>query len=408
MKKDSPLEGSTVLVGVCGGIAAYKSAQLVRCLRKEEARVRVVMTRSAQAFVGPLTFEALSEEPVFLDMFELGGDAGIRHIAWAQEADAAVIAPATANMVAKLANGLADDALSTLMLAMTTPVLVCPAMNSRMYENRVVQANLRRLCDLGFHVLAPDCGALACGTFGPGRLPDPEIVVDRLKRILLPKDFEDTRVLVTAGPTREPIDPVRFISNPSTGKMGYAVAQAAEHRGARVVLVCGPTALPDPVNVEVVRVTTALEMAEAVYAHAEEAQVVVKTAAVADYRPEAPEKLKIKKTEGPRTLSLTRNPDILRELGSRKQRGQVLVGFAAETHDLDVYAVTKLQEKNLDMIVANLIGARDSGFAAETNRVKVFFRDGTQEVFPVMAKKAVAHLLLDRVHAALYAGRGAP
>ncbi|MFC1896534.1 bifunctional phosphopantothenoylcysteine decarboxylase/phosphopantothenate--cysteine ligase CoaBC [Thermodesulfobacteriota bacterium] len=391
------LKNKTIVVGVTGGIAAYKSVELVRLLAKEEAKVRVVMTRNAQYFVGPLTFRVLSGEPVFTDMFETHGDVSIWHISWAEEAEAVIIAPATANIIGKLAHGIADDPLSTMMLAVEAPVMICPSMNTHMYENEIVQRNLERLSERGFHVVSPGSGPLACGATGPGRLPEPPVIVDRLLRILRPQDFAGFRVLVTAGPTQEPIDPVRYISNPSTGMMGFAIARAAEHRGAEVILVSGPSPLPDPLNVEVVRVRTAREMAEAVYERTEHSRVIIKTAAVADYRPEKFEDQKIKKAQGPNTLSLALNPDILKELGRRKKPGQVLVGFAAETQELSRNAQQKLDEKNLDMIVANLIGSPGSGFGTQTNKVSFFFHDGTRETLPLLSKDAVAHALLDRV-----------
>lgn len=390
------IQDKNVVLGVCGGIAAYKSVELLRLLVKHGARVRTVMTRNAREFVGPVTFEALSKQAVCADLFERGTDASIRHIEWAQEADAVVIAPATANIIGKLANGLADDALSTLMTAVTCPVVICPSMNTHMYENKAVQRNIKRLKDDGYFVLEPEAGELACGTSGPGRLPEPEDILDRLRYRLAPKDFQDKRVLVTAGPTQEPIDPVRFISNPSSGKMGYAVARAAEHRGGRVVLITGPTHLPDPNNVSVVKVRTAQEMAHKVFEHMPDVEVVVKTAAVSDFRPKDQADHKLKKDTEETVLVLQKNQDILQELGRRK-KGQILVGFAAETQNIEQYAAKKLAEKNLDMIAANLVGQTASGFASDTNEMILFFKDGTKEALPVMPKEEVAHILLDRI-----------
>lgn len=398
------LDGRTVVLGVTGGIAAYKSVELVRLMRGAGARVRVVMTRSATRFVGPTTFEALCGEPVWLEMFENPSRAVMRHIDWAQQSDAVVVAPATANILGKLAGGIADDALSTLLLAATCPVMLCPAMNSHMFHHPAVARNLARLAADGHCILAPDSGDLACGTVGPGRLPDPGVIFDRLLALLTPKDYSGRRLLVTAGPTREALDPVRFLSNPSSGRMGFAVARAAEHRGAAVTLVSGPSGLADPANVATVRVTTAREMAEAVWSRAGEADVVVKTAAVSDYRPVATAPQKIKKGTGDTALALTRNPDILLELGRRKQEHQILVGFAAETEHLAEYAAAKLKEKNLDLIVANRIGAPGAGFQTETNIVSLFFRDGRHEAVGSMSKSDLAHLILDRV-ADLAAGR---
>jgi phosphopantothenoylcysteine decarboxylase/phosphopantothenate--cysteine ligase len=393
----SILQNKRLVLGVSGGIAAYKAVELLRLLTGAGASVRVIMTRNAQWFVGKTTFEALSGRPVFSDMFDAAGDGSIRHIDWARETDAAVIAPATANIVGKLANGIADDALSTFMMAVTAPKIICPAMNTHMYESPAVQRNLDRLRSDGFAILSPDAGDLACGTVGPGRLPDPSVIFDRLIDQLTPKDFAGMTVLVTAGPTREHFDPVRFLSNPSSGKMGYAAARAAEHRGARVVLISGPTAISPPLNVETVFVENAEEMAAAVFQHAPNADVVVKTAAVSDYRPGSRETQKIKKTDGSLPLMLERTEDILRSLGKRKPKRQVLVGFAAETEALETHAEQKLREKNLDLIAGNLLGGADAGFGTDTNRVILFFSDGRKEVLPVMEKEAVAHALLDRI-----------
>jgi phosphopantothenoylcysteine decarboxylase/phosphopantothenate--cysteine ligase len=391
------LDGKTVVLGVTGGIAAYKSVELLRLMRGAGARVRVVMTRSATRFVGPTTFEALCGEPVWLEMFESRSDAAMRHIDWAQQSDAVVVAPATANILGKLAGGIADDPLSTLLLAAICPVMLCPAMNAHMFCHPAVARNLARLAADGHCILAPDSGDLACGTVGAGRLPDPTVIYDRLLALLACKDYSGRRILVTAGPTREPLDPVRFLSNPSSGRMGFAVARAAEHRGAVVTLVSGPSELADPTNVATVRVTTAREMAEAVWRRAGEADIVVKTAAVSDYRPASMAPQKIKKGSADTTLALTRNPDILLELGRRKQGHQILVGFAAETEHVEEYAAVKLKEKNLDLVVANRIGVPGAGFEAETNIVSLFYRDGRREDVESMSKSDLAHLLLDRV-----------
>ena len=392
------LQDKQLILGVCGGIAAYKSVELLRLMSKQGARVRGVMTRHAGEFVAPLTFEALSGEPVCIDLFDrTDRDASIRHIDWAQEADAAVIAPATANLVAKLANGMADDALSTFLLAMICPVLVCPSMNTHMYQHPSVQRNLDRLKTDGHMVLEPGAGQLACGTVGPGRLPEPEQILDRLIARLTPKDLAGKRVLVTAGPTREFIDPVRFISNPSSGKMGFAVATAAEHRGAEVTLVAGPSHLSDPTNIQTIRVVSAREMAEAVFDHFEAADIIIKTAAVSDYSPRETADHKIKKGAEEMDLVLQKNIDILRTLGGRKRPDQFLAGFAAETRDLRENACKKLVEKNLDMIVGNLVGNPDSGFSADTNRVTLFFPNREKEPLEIMDKAAVAHRILDRI-----------
>lgn len=389
-------ENKNIVLGVCGGIAAYKSVELLRQLVKLGARVRVMMTRSAARFVGPMTFEVLSENQVCVDLFDEKDDAAIRHIAWAEAAHGVVIAPATANMVAKLAHGIADDALSTFMLAVCCPVMICPSMNSNMFEHPAHRRNLDQLLTDGCHVLAPGEGDLACGTTGPGRLPEPAEIVDRLASFLTTNDLAGRNVLVTAGPTREAIDPVRFVSNPSSGKMGYAIARAAEYRGARVTLVSGPVGLEPPINVTMVPVVTANDMAEAVFTRLEDSHVVVKVAAVSDYRPVQTAPHKIKKGERRLQLTLERTTDILKTIGARKHH-QFVVGFAAETQDMEVYALEKLQEKRLDMIAANLIGPPDSGFASDTNRITLFFADGRQEKLDIMDKDRLAHLILDRV-----------
>jgi phosphopantothenoylcysteine decarboxylase/phosphopantothenate--cysteine ligase len=391
------IQGKKVILGVCGGIAAYKAVELLRGLKKQGANVRVIMTENASWFVGPLTFHALSGVPVFSGLFNESDDTCFKHIEWAQEADIAVIAPATANMIGKLANGIADDALSTFILAVTCTRIVCPSMNSHMYENRAVQRNLDILESDGYIILEPGAGELACGTTGPGRLPEPELILDRIINQLTNKDFIGKKVLVTAGPTQEPMDPVRFISNPSSGKMGYAIARAAEHRGADVTLVTGPTYLPDPVNVSVIRVRTAEEMAFAVFSHIEEASIIIKSAAVSDYRPKIMSSHKIKKESGDLVVEFERTQDILKTIGEKRQR-RILVGFAAETQELEKYANKKLAEKNLDIIVGNIVGKPGSGFDSETNQVTFFYRNGTSESLDSMEKNNVAHELLDRIH----------
>ena len=389
------LAGKNVTLGVTGGIAAYKAVELLRLLTKAGAEVRVIMTENAGWFVGPGTFQALSGKPVCTSVFE-EGDAAIRHIDWARNTDLAVIAPATANCIGKLAGGIADDALSTYMLAVTAPVVLCPAMNTNMYAHPSVQRNLEILRGFGHILMAPDAGQLACGTEGPGRLPDPAYIMEKLAAVMAPQDLAGRTVLVTAGPTREPIDPVRYISNPSSGKMGFAVARAARQRGARVILVSGPVGLADPADVETHRVATAREMHACVMAHLEQADIVIKTAAVSDYRPSSPAAHKIKKSTERLTLELEKTPDILQEVGSRKG-SRLLVGFAAETRDLKANALQKLEAKNLDLIVGNLIGAPDSGFAGDTNQVTFFGPDGTVEALAVMSKENAAHRLLDRI-----------
>lgn len=392
----SVLENKRIILGVSGGIAAYKSVELLRLLTAAGARVRVAMTQNAQRFVGPLTFKVLSGESVCTDLFEKEEDTTIRHIDWAREADGVVIAPATANIIGKHANGIADDALSTLLMAVTAPILICPSMNTHMLASRPVQMNLKRLQEMGIIVMEPDSGQLACGDSGAGRLPDPPRILDQLVRMLCAKDFAGKRVLVTAGPTYEPFDPVRFIGNPSSGKMGYAIARAAELRGADVTLVSGPCSLAAPDRVKTIRVRSAAEMASAVFGRSDRMDVIVKAAAVSDYRPAETASEKIKKDREELKLSLVKTQDILKTLGQGK-KNQVLVGFAAETENLEDNAQKKLKEKNCDMVVGNLVGRDLSGFAADTNQVTLFFKDGSAEPLDVMAKDEVAWVLLDRV-----------
>jgi len=401
------IKNKKVILAVCGGIAAYKSIEILRLLKQADAEVRVVLTKSAQWFVGALSFEALSGQPVFKDMFQDGSEASLRHIDWAQEADGVIIAPATANMIGKLANGIADDALSTFMLAVTSPVLICPSMNTHMYANQAVQRNLDTLRSDGYVVVEPASGQLACGTTGSGRLPEPEEIFDRFLGCLSPKDLVGKKILVTAGPTIEPIDPVRFISNPSSGKMGFAVARAAEHRGAEVTLISGPTHLADPMNVTTIRVRTAEEMAGHVFQQMGNADVIIKSAAVSDYGPKESEAHKIKKGKNELVLHLQQNEDILKVLGQKKKH-QILVGFAAETKDLEKNATQKLAEKNLDIIAGNLVGSSDSGFESDTNTVTLFFKDGTTESLPTMEKLGVAHILLDRIVTKMLSAATAP
>jgi phosphopantothenoylcysteine decarboxylase/phosphopantothenate--cysteine ligase len=389
------LKDKNVTLGVTGGIAAYKSVELLRLLTKAGARVRVIMTDNARWFVGPGTFQALSGQPVCTSVFD-EGDAAIRHIDWAQATDLAVIAPATANCIGKLAHGIADDALSTYMLAVTAPVVICPAMNSHMYEHPAVRRNIEILRGYGHVLIDPDAGRLACGTVGPGRLPEPAFIMAKLAGIVAPDDFVGRTVLVTAGPTREAIDPVRFISNPSSGKMGFAIAEAARQRGAKVKLVCGPVDLPAPIDVEVHRITSAQEMYDCVMDLVEDADIVIKTAAVSDYRPVVMAEHKIKKDADRLTLELEKTRDILKEIGHRKGN-RLVIGFAAETQNLRENATQKLTEKKLDLIVGNVIGAPDSGFALDTNLVTFFFPDGSTEKMEVMDKGILAHRLLDRI-----------
>ena len=402
------LKGKNVILGVCGGIAAYKAVALLRLLKKADAHVRVVMTRSAQAFVGETTFRVLSENAVCTGLFNTN-ESSVRHIEWATKADLMVVAPATANFIGKMAHGIADDALTTMLMAVTSPKVVCPSMNTHMYENLAVQRNLDILEGDGVLIVEPGTGELACKTTGAGRLPEPALILDRLAAALTKKDLKGKTFLISAGPTREAIDPVRYISNHSSGKMGYAIAAAAEKRGATVTLVSGPVSLEPPLGVDVVNVVSAGEMADAVLDRFDGCDVLVKVAAVADYRPCDPKARKIKKKDQVHhperlqqhlTLALVENPDILKLAGQKKTR-QFVVGFAAETHDLEANALIKIEKKNLDMIAANLVGVEGSGFGCDFNKVKLFFRDGTVRDIPAMEKQAVANHLLDEIRARL-------
>ncbi|NHM25642.1 bifunctional phosphopantothenoylcysteine decarboxylase/phosphopantothenate--cysteine ligase CoaBC [Desulfofundulus sp. TPOSR] len=399
------LADRSVILGVTGGIAAYKAAELASALVKAGALVDVVMTQAAQEFVRPLTFAALTGRPVHTDLFNPPAGGAIPHIELATRADLVVIAPATANILAKLAHGLADDLLSSLVLAVTCPVLLCPAMNACMYAHPAVQANLKRLVEMGYHILEPEAGRLACGVEGRGRLPAPEVILEHIKGLISsPGDFGGIKVLVTAGGTREPLDPVRYISNRSSGKMGYALAAAAIQRGAAVTLVSAPTSLDPPAGAELVSVETARQMYQAVMERFSTQDVVIKAAAVADYRPKIVADQKIKKSEGTLILELEKNPDILYELGQRKEPHQTLVGFAAETEDLEANAQQKLRKKNLDLLVANDVTQPGAGFGADTNIVKLFYRDGRTQSLPVMDKKTLAHRILDAVIELRYPG----
>jgi len=391
------LKGKCILLGVTGGIAAYKAVEILRGLVKEGADVWTIMTRAAQEFITPLTFQVLSGHHVRTELFSPIRGGEVEHIALAERAHVAVVAPATANILAKMAHGIADDLLSTTLLALRCPVVVCPAMNVNMYRHPTVQENLTLLRRRGVHVVEPEEGELACGWEGKGRLAAPEIVVERLREVLAPKDLTEEHVLVTAGPTREPLDPVRFLSNPSSGKMGFALARAARLRGARVTLVSGPTGLRPPEGVRFVSVTTAEEMFKAVLETFPEATVVVKAAAVADFRPKTRIPQKIKKGDSERfVLELERTPDILLELG-RKKGERILVGFAAETRDVVKSAREKLQRKNLDLIVANDLTREGAGFGVDTNEVILVHRNGAEEALPRLTKAEVAWIILDRI-----------
>ncbi len=390
------LQGKNIVLGVSGGIAVYKVVELLRLLTKAGADVHIIMSKNACEFVTPLTFQTLSGHPVHTDLFSLSQEQEIDHISLADRADLFILAPATANLVGKISQGLADDLLTTSVMATKAPVLIVPAMNSNMYENPIYQRNQNDLAGLGYHILEPVNGALACGWDGQGKLPDPTVIFGAVESVLTAKDMLGCHVLITAGPTREEIDPVRYISNYSSGKMGFAIATAAQQRGAQVILVSGPTNLTVPTGVRCIPVISADEMYSVVFDHLENIDVVIKAAAVADYRPVDRSVQKMKKTADELTLDLEKNPDILTELGQQKE-DRVLVGFAAETERLLVHAAEKLQKKNLDLIVANDITQDGAGFDVDTNIVRLLHADGRVEELEKMSKSQVAQRLLDRV-----------
>jgi phosphopantothenoylcysteine decarboxylase / phosphopantothenate---cysteine ligase len=392
----SGLQGKRVLLGVTGSIAAYKAAEWVRSLVKEEAMVTVVMTEAAERFVAPLTFSALSGNPVHRDMFDETPDRVMAHINLSREADVILVAPATAQTIGRLAHGMADNLLATVVLAARIPVVVCPAMNSVMLSHPATLANISRLEQFGYHLVQPGSGSLACGDTGDGRLADWDVAREELLALFQRDDLKGRKILITAGPTREPLDPARFLSNRSSGKMGFALARAARRRGAEVTLVTGPVHLPDPPGMEVIRVTTAAEMAAAVFERAKTMEVIVKSAAVADFKPSTYASHKIKKTQQGFHLDLVKNIDILTELGKNRFPGQVLVGFAAESRDHVSEGQRKLREKNLDLIVVNDILGAKTGFDVETNQVTLIDRQASASL-PLLSKEATANRIWDKV-----------
>lgn len=391
------LQDKHIIVGVTGGIAAYKAIEVVSRLRKKGAQVKVVMTEHATHIATPMTFGEISGHPVVMDMWEEIHDWNVEHIALATWADAYLVVPATANIIGKIYNGIADDMLSTTIMATEAPKFICPAMNSGMYRNPIVQRNIMGLRDLGYHFLEPDTGWLACGVTDIGRLPDPEKIVAWLEANLVSQTYDLSKlkgktILITAGGTQEAIDPVRYIGNHSSGKMGYALAQAAQAAGAKTILVSAPTKLPVPSGVDFVGVDSAQTMKEAVEARYDQVDVVIMAAAVADFRVAHVEDQKIKKMES-MTLELIKNPDILESLGKTKGH-QILVGFAAETQNLVAYGQAKVAKKNLDMLVANDVSKSDGGFNVDTNEGYILYPDGGQEVIPHMTKvQMAAHIL---------------
>ena len=391
------LQGKSVVLCVTGGIAAYKAADLTSRLKKQGAEVFVIMTQSATEFITPLTLEVLSGNRVIVDMFERDFPWDVEHISLAKRADVFVIAPATANIIGKAAHGIADDMVSTTLLATKAPLVIAPAMNTGMYENPVVQQNLEILRTHGARIVEPASGRLACGDTGRGKLADPAGIVHAIEHAAAVQDLAGLSVLVTAGPTREAMDPVRFLSNHSTGKMGYAIAESALARGAQVTLITGPVALEPPEGAAVVPVTSACEMRDAVLERLAQTDWIVKAAAVGDYRPAQTAKEKMKKKDGELLVELVRNPDILAEIGERKRSGQLVCGFSMETRDLLENSREKLKKKNCDMMVANNLKTEGAGFAHDTNVATLLFRDGSSEPLTLMQKDVLADIILDRL-----------
>ncbi len=390
------LKGKHIVLGVTGSIAAYKIASLASMLVKKHADITVIMTENATNFINPITFETLTGTKCLVDTFDRNFNYSVEHVALAKSADVFLVAPATANVMAKAAHGLADDMLTTTLLACTCPKIFAPAMNTRMYQNPVTQDNIALLKKYGMEVIDPACGYLACGDTGQGKMPEVEVLAEFIYKALYPKDLAGKNVLVTAGPTREKIDPVRFISNHSSGKMGYAIAREASLRGANVTLVSGPVAIEPPIFAEKIDVVTAQDMYEAVIARAKEQDIIIKAAAVADYSPSAPADEKLKKKDGELSISLERTHDILAELGENKPEGQFLCGFSMETENMLENSVKKLKKKNLDLIVANNVKTEGAGFGVDTNVVTFIDADGADEL-PLLSKEEVASRLLYRI-----------
>lgn len=391
------LKGKTVILGVSGSIAAYKIASLASALVKMHCDVHVIMTQNATNFIHPITFETLTGNKCLVDTFDRNFDYSVEHVALAKKADVVMVAPATANVIAKMAHGLADDMLTTTILACQCPKIVAPAMNTRMFRNSIVQDNMKLLKCYGMEVIDPACGYLACGDTGEGKMPEPELLLQYiLKALITEKDMEGLHVLVTAGPTQEAIDPVRYITNHSTGKMGYAIAKAAAMRGAKVTLVSGPVQIAPPPFVEVVNVVSAEEMFREVTSRAQKQDIIIKTAAVADYRPAVVAAEKVKKKDGDLGIALERTKDILAHLGANKKEGQFLCGFSMETENMLENSITKLVKKNLDMVIANNLKVEGAGFGANTNVVTIITRKGGEQL-PLMSKDDVADKILDAI-----------
>ena len=393
------LKGKTILLGVTGSIAAYKAANLASLLKKRGCDVHVIMTKNATNFINPITFETLTEHKCLIDTFDRNFQYNVEHISLAKKADGVLIAPASANVIGKMASGIADDMLTTTVMACTCPVILAPAMNTNMFRNPIVQDNMDKLRRFGYHIVQPATGLLACGDVGEGKMPEESLLIAALeKEIACEKDMAGMNVLVTAGPTQESMDPVRYITNHSTGKMGYELAKAAMLRGANVTLVSGQTSLTPPAYVDVVKIKSAADMFEAVTSRAPECDLVIKAAAVADYTPATVNEDKTKKKDGDMSIPLVRTQDILKYLGEHKQPGQQLCGFSMETRDMLENSRVKLEKKNADMIVANNLKVSGAGFGTDTNIVTLITRENVEEL-PIMSKAEVAHAILDKLKA---------
>lgn len=390
------LKGKNILVGVTGGIAAYKAADLVSKLKKLDANIQVIMTEAATEFVSPLTFQTLGQNFVYVDMFEEPKTWEVEHISLAEKADLILVAPATANTIGKIANGIADDMLSTVIMATEAKVIFAPAMNSHMYSNPIVEENMNKLSNLGYEFIEPGSGLLACGTYGAGRMAEPLNIIEYVKGYFGPKDLENQKLVITAGPTIEPLDPVRYMTNFSSGKMGYALAEEAKKRGGDVVLITGPTNLKPPTDIKVVNINTTREMLNAVEKEFNDCQILIKAAAPLDYRPNVVSNSKIKKKNDILEMRFIKNPDIARHFGKIK-KSQIMVGFAAETDNIIESAKEKIKRKNFDFIVANDVSKEGAGFKTDTNIVTIIDKDGNIENYPLMQKKKLANIILDKI-----------
>ncbi|WP_313756619.1 bifunctional phosphopantothenoylcysteine decarboxylase/phosphopantothenate--cysteine ligase CoaBC [Tissierella sp.] len=397
------LKDKTIILGVTGGIAVYKAADIVSRLKKLHANVEVIMTEGAAEFVTPLTFQTMSGNVVHREMFSEITNYDVEHISLAQKADIILIAPATANTIGKIANGIADNLLTTVVMASTAKIVFAPAMNTKMYQNPIVKDNMEKLKKLGYKFIQPAVGMLACGDYGEGKMAEPVDIVEYIVDSFVKKDLFGKKIVITAGPTMEPLDPVRYMTNHSSGKMGYSIAKEAVTRGAEVVLISGPTSITPPSGVELIKVKTTEDMLNAVDKYFDSCDVLIKSAAPVDYRPETVSSTKIKKKENEEDeliIKYVKNPDIAAHFGEQK-KNQVMVGFAAETNNLDEYAMEKLKKKNLDFIVANDVTKEGAGFNSDTNIVTIIDKEGNKNTYPMMNKREVAKVILDRVKSIL-------